>query len=103
MTGAGDEKGIQIVRFNDPVEMGVDKIQTRCSAPVAEQTRLDIFQSEGPAEQRVIEKIDLSDGKIIGRTPIGLDTLELFGGEWIHEIITLFRGRPVGGREHPWC
>ena len=41
-----------------------------------EEARLDVLLLERLAQQRVVEQIDLTDGQIIGRAPIGIDLAE---------------------------
>ena len=43
VTGPGDVNRAQVVRDNQSVHMRVDKIQSRCRAPVPEQARFDVF------------------------------------------------------------
>ncbi len=47
-------------------------------APVAEQPRLDVLDLQRLAQERIRIQIDLADGKIVGRTPIGVDLAEFF-------------------------
>ena len=58
--------------LDDPVQMDIDEIQTRRRAPVSEQTRLDMLELQRFAQQRIVEKIDLPDRKIVCGTPISV-------------------------------
>ena len=66
---------------DDPVEMHVKKIESRRRAPVPKQPRLDVLTLERFAQERIIEQIDLPDGEIIGRPPIGVHLGEQVGGK----------------------
>ena len=59
------------------VEVGVDEVQARRRAPVAEQARLDVLGLQRLAEQRIVEQIDLADGEIVGRAPVAVYEFEL--------------------------
>ena len=59
----------------------VDEIESGRSAPVAEQPGLDVFELQRLAQQRIVKKIDLPDGKIVGRAPIGVHPCEFFAGQ----------------------
>jgi hypothetical protein len=44
-----------------------------------EQPRLDVLELEGCFKQRVVLQVDLADGEIICRTPIGVHLAKEFG------------------------
>src|SRR6185295_4558677 len=48
---------------------------------MAEQARFHVLSLEWLAEQRIVEEVNLSDGKIVGGSPIGVHFLELLGGK----------------------
>ena len=64
------------------VDMAQQEVQAGGGAPVADQTMLDVLPSEGLLHQGVAAKINLSDGKIVGRSPILVDGLEGLLGDW---------------------
>ena len=78
MTGTGDEEHVQIAFFDDAVEMNIQEVESGRGAPMAEQTRFNVLDFEGFLEQRIVEQIDLPNGKIIGRPPIGVHLVEQF-------------------------
>ena len=53
---------------DDSVEVDVDEIQSGRRAPMSEQAGFDVLA----LEQRVVVQINLADGQIIGRPPIGI-------------------------------
>ena len=73
MPGAGDVDHVQIVLLDQPIEVGVDEVEARRGAPMAEQARLDVLFLERLAQQGIVEQVDLADGQIIGRAPVGVD------------------------------
>src|SRR5690242_17191469 len=81
MTGAGDEDNVQAKLLDKAIQVNIDEVQTGSSAPVAEQARLDVFELERLPKQRIFVEIDLADGNVIGRAPIGVDLAEFFRGE----------------------
>ena len=73
--------------------MGIDEVQTGRGAKVTEQPRLDMLDLERFAEQRIGVEINLSDGKIVGRAPVGIDLAQFFGSQWLDEIVVLGWGQ----------
>src|SRR5680860_1346635 len=55
------------------VHVGVDEVEPRAGAPVAQEPRLDVLELEGLAQQRVVEQVDLSDGQVVGGAPVRVD------------------------------
>ena len=76
VTWPGDVDGVQVVLFDDPVQVNVYKVQAWCRAPVSEQTRLDMLQRQRLLEQRIVIEIDLADGQIVGCPPVGIQLAE---------------------------
>ncbi len=66
------------MRADHAVEMGVDEVQPRRRAPVAEQTRLDVLGPQRLAQQRVVEEIDLADREVIGGPPVAIEETSKF-------------------------
>ena len=75
VAGAGDVDQVQVLLFDDPVEMRVNEVQARRGAPVAEQARLDVAPQQRFAQQRVVEQINLAHREVIGGAPVGVDAL----------------------------
>ena len=76
---ADDVDHVQIVVFDQPVKMDVEEIQSCRRSPMPQQPGLDMFELEGGFQQRIILQIDLADGKVIRRTPIGMHFPEQIG------------------------
>ena len=93
MAGSHQQHGVQASDPYQPGEMGVDEVDARRSAPVAEQARLDVLGAERLAEQRVLVQVDLSDGQVIGRAPPGIDGAHLVGIREFGHSTFLFNGR----------
>ena len=68
----GDVDDVQVVFLDDAVQVDIDEVQSRRRAPVAEQARLDVRQLERLLQQRIVVEINLSDGQVVGRAPIGV-------------------------------
>src|SRR6266496_4213734 len=81
MPRPGDVDHVQIMRFDQTVEMHIDEIQTWCCAPVPKQSGFYMLKFQWLSQERIVEQIDLSDRKIIRRPPIGVHGLRLFRSE----------------------
>ena len=44
MARTGDKKHVEAMRFNNSVHMRVDKVESRCGTPVAQQAWFDVRQ-----------------------------------------------------------
>jgi hypothetical protein len=75
VAGTGDVDHVEVARRDHAVEMGVDEVEARGRAPVAEQPRLDVLERQRLAQQRVVEQVDLPDGQIVRRAPPGIRKL----------------------------
>jgi hypothetical protein len=53
------------------------KLETGAGAPMPKQTRLDVLGSQRLVQQRIIQKIDLADGQIVRRAPIGIEATQV--------------------------
>ena len=76
MAGPADEDHIQVVPFDDPIQMDIDEIQSRRRAPMTQQARLDVLDRQGLPQQGIVEQIDLSHREIVGGPPIGIHLLQ---------------------------
>src|SRR5262249_30846987 len=76
-----DINHIQVAFFDESIEMHIDKVQSRCSAPMAHQAWLNMRLLQWLFEQRIVHEIDLSNGKIIGRAPPGVHLTKHFGAQ----------------------
>ena len=73
---SGDEEHVEIEFVDQPIAMRINEIQAGRGAPMTQQARFDMTELQGFAQQRIIEQINLADGKIIGRAPIGIEVLQ---------------------------
>ena len=80
---AGDVDGGLSAIGDHPIEMCVEKVESRCGAPVAEQSGFDVFAAQWGSQQRVVEKVDLPDGEIIGGAPPTVDRGNHLVGECV--------------------
>ncbi len=79
MSWAGNINSVQIVFFDQTIEMRVDKIKAGRCTEVSEQARLDVLDLQRLAKQRIRVQINLSNGKIVGRAPLGVSLAQVFG------------------------
>src|SRR5512135_228537 len=70
MTGAADEYDIEVMSLDHAVKVHVDEVEPRCGAPVSQQPGFYVLQLQGLLEQRIVIEIDLSDRKVVCRTPV---------------------------------
>jgi len=73
-----DVDHVEVIALDDPIEVNVKHVQARRSAPMAEQPRLDVLALQRFLQQRIVEKIDLADRKIVRRSPVGIHPLKFF-------------------------
>ena len=91
MAGTDDCEYVAIPSDNDSIQMRVDEIDARRGSPVPQQPRLDVLQGERLAQQRIVEQVDLACGQVIGRSPPGMDMLQLGGGQWLEIRLSSWR------------
>ena len=76
MARAHDVDHVQVVVLDEPVQVNVEQVQTRCRAPMAQQARLDVGERESPLQQRVVLQVDLPDRQVIRRTPVSVHLVQ---------------------------
>ena len=74
----------QVMLLNEPVLVAVDRVQAGRRPPVAQESGLTCSPPERLAEEGVVEQVDLADGQVVGRPPVGVELAELAGGEVRH-------------------
>jgi hypothetical protein len=79
-SGPADVEDVEVLLPDDAVEVGVDEVQPRRRAPVAEQARLDAVDLERPLQQRVVVEVDLADRQVVGGAPVGVHLAAQVGG-----------------------
>ena len=83
VAGAGQVDHIQVVLFDDPVQMRIDEVLAGHCAPVADDLLLDLVAGEGLLQERVFQQIELSCGKIVRGAPPGV---QLFISFSVHSV-----------------
>src|SRR5205823_1865823 len=74
MPGTADIDDVEVMNFDDPVEVGIDEIEPWRRAPVSQQPRLNMLWFQGLLEQWIVEQIDLPYREIVRGSPIGVET-----------------------------
>ena len=69
---AGEIDHVEVVFVDDAVEVRVDEVLAGHGAPVADDLLLDVALGQPPAQQRVVEQVELAGGQIIRRAPPGV-------------------------------
>jgi hypothetical protein len=77
VAGAGDVEDLIAGLADQPVELGVDEVEAGGGAPMAEEPRLDVLGAQRLAQQRVVLQVDLGDGEVVGRLPVGDKAVQL--------------------------
>src|SRR5262249_3163645 len=105
---ADDVDHVQVIAFDDPVEMDAEHVQTRRGAPVTEQPWLDMFALERLLQEGVVEQVDLADGQVVQGPKVSVHLAQFFRGERACHCLAAVRGFPfrLGGygchRCSPW-
>ena len=58
-----------LTRLDHAVQVGVQEVEARRCAPVANQARLHMVARKRLPQQRVVEQVDLADAEVVGRSP----------------------------------
>ncbi len=82
VAGAGDVDHVLVAFGDDPVEVGEAEVQSGGGAPVSEQAGFEVLGCEGFGEQGVVQQVDLSDGQVVGGSPVGVDALQFVHGDY---------------------
>ena len=80
MTRACDKDHGEITGDDEPIKMDVNEVEPPAWYPNGRAAATLCAPAATVLEQRIIEKIDLPDGKIIGGPPVCVQSAELFGG-----------------------
>ena len=81
VSGTRHEDHVEVARHDRAIEVRVHEVEPGRRAPVAQQPRLDVLDAQRLAQQWIVEQVDLADGKVVGRTPVGVDACELLRGK----------------------
>ena len=72
MTGTSNVEHIQVILFDDTVQMHIDEVLTGRCSPMSNHQRLHMRHFQRFLQQRIIIQINLADRKIICSAPIGI-------------------------------
>ena len=101
MAGTGDIDHVQVVFFNDAIQMHIDEILARRGAPMSHHQRFDVRLCQLFAEQRIVVQIDLAHRQVIGGPPIRIDAAERLRRQ--HALSVAFGRAGPGGRARRRC
>jgi hypothetical protein len=76
--GAGEIDHAQIVLLDEAVQVHIDEALPWRGTPVPQQLGLDVLQLQRTLEKRVVVEINLADGHVVGRPPVGIEFTEEF-------------------------
>jgi hypothetical protein len=79
--GADDVDHVEVAFFDEAVPVNVKEVEAGGCAPVTEEARLDVVECERTFKQGIVFEVDLADGKVVSGAPVGIDSVELIGGE----------------------
>jgi hypothetical protein len=83
---------VEVIFFDDAIEMDIDEVQPWRGTPVSKESWLDVFQGQRFLQQGIVKKIDLADGEVIGRPPIGMHGFQLRSRKRLRHGILLLYG-----------
>ena len=79
MARARDIDHVEVVFFDDSIQVHINEILSRRRPPVAEQHVFHIRKRQWPLQQRIVVQINLPDREVVGRPPVGVHLVEQFG------------------------
>jgi hypothetical protein len=86
-------EGIEVAGADRTVQVDVDEVQARCRPEMAQQAGLDVLGREWFPQERVVQEVDLADGQVVRRTPVGVNPPELLALERSGGVGSLTSGR----------
>jgi hypothetical protein len=76
VTRTDDIDHVRVAFLDDAVQVHVDEIEARRRSPVTQQPWLDVRALQGLAQERILQEVDLSDGKVVRGAPVGIHPLQ---------------------------
>lgn len=73
---------VQVVGLDQPVAVDIDEVQPRRCPPMSQQSWLDMLKCQRFFEQGIVDELDLSNGEVIRRAPVGIHLVQLIGTQW---------------------
>src|SRR5438105_1390374 len=98
MAWPGEVDNLEVVSRDDAVQVGIDKVQSRRGAPMAQQARFDMREFERLPQERIIVEINLAHREIVGRPPPGVYLAQEFRSKGL-----CFRGSILFVNTAPEC
>jgi len=86
MTWPGQVNHIEVVFFDEAVEVNIGKAEGGRRSPMPQETRFDLFRSQRIFEERVVFKVDHSC-EVVAGSPISVDLIQFFGTEGLGKRI----------------
>lgn len=62
--------------LNDSIQVHVDEVLPWCGATMAQQHGLYMIERQRLAQQRVVAQVNLPDGEVVGRAPLGIHAVQ---------------------------
>ncbi len=76
----GDKDRVDVVPANQAIHVRQDQVQPRRRTPMSKRARLEVFQAQRFAQQRIVEQMDLTHAKVGRRPPVGIDLRQIPDG-----------------------
>ena len=77
VAGPDDVDAVEVAGPDLAIHVGVDQVETRRGAPVAQEPGLDVGRLERPTHERVVQQVDLAHAQVVGCPPPSVDELKL--------------------------
>jgi hypothetical protein len=88
MTWPGQVDHIEIVFFDEAVEVNIGKTKGGRRSPMPQKTRFDLFRSQRIFEERIVFEVDHAHGEVVAGSPISVDLIQFCGTEGLGERIS---------------
>jgi hypothetical protein len=79
MPGAGNIEHVEVILFDDAIQVNVEEVLARRGSPMAEQARLDMLQLQRLLQEGVVHEVNLIDGGVVRGAPVGVHLAQLVG------------------------
>src|SRR5215831_8497072 len=73
------EDHVQVVFFDQSVQVNVNKCQARARPPVSEKPIFDVLRLEGFLQEGIVLQVDHPKAQVIAGPPVGMDFLQRLG------------------------
>jgi hypothetical protein len=72
---------------DDAIEVHVNEVEPGRGSPMSKQPRLDVLSAQRLTQQRIVHKIDLPNGQVVGRAPIGIHGFQHAPVQGLRDIV----------------